>query len=71
MAENNLENMLTVEEAAGLLRLKPNTLRIRIRAGKLRAFKFGKRWYIPREAIREAMRPSGRPRAGEDDEGAA
>ena len=56
--EEELENLLTVEEAAKILRLKPNTLRIKIRAGQLKAYKFGKRWYIPRAAISEAMQPA-------------
>lgn len=40
------ERILTVDQAAELLQLKPQTVREYIKAGKLKANKIGKSWRI-------------------------
>lgn len=39
--------LLTVSEAAQLLRLKPKTIRLWLETGRLRGFKVGRQWRIP------------------------
>ena len=66
MTENELEDLLTVEEAARLLKVHQNTIRVRIRTGKLRAMKFGRQWRIPRRALLESLEPRSSGDDGED-----
>jgi excisionase family DNA binding protein len=40
------EDFYTVEATAEKLGIQPNTVLIHIRAGKLKAYKFGNRYYI-------------------------
>jgi len=47
----NIPPLLTVKEVAGLLRVCENTVYNWIHSGKLRAFKVGRDWRIPKEAI--------------------
>lgn len=47
----NIPPLLTVKEVAGLLRVHVNTIYNWIRGGKLYAFKVGRDWRIPKEAI--------------------
>lgn len=48
----------TLEEAAKLLKLHPQTLRRWIREGKLSAQRFGKQWRLRPEDIERAARPA-------------
>lgn len=55
----------TLEEAAKLLKLHPQTLRRWIREGKLSAQRFGKQWRLRAEDIERAARPALQKEAGE------
>lgn len=49
-------NVLTIEEAAGQLRVSERTIYDMVRAGKIEAFKVGRVWRIPEEALWDALR---------------
>lgn len=51
------EHLLTIREAAELLRLKPATIRKHIASGLLEAAKIGKQLYTSREALSRAAKP--------------
>ncbi len=46
-------DILTVEEACEVLRVGYNALYELLNAGKLKAFRNGRHWRIPKEAIKE------------------
>ncbi len=50
------EQWLTLEDVAGRLRIHIETARRFVREGRLPASKFGKRYWIPENAIDEALR---------------
>jgi excisionase family DNA binding protein len=54
------EVYLTVEEVARLLRVHPNTVYRWCREGQLEAIQFGKRWRIPRNALKKLNSPEQR-----------
>lgn len=48
--------LITVEEAAARLRVKPATVRLWLRTGRLRGVKVGPRlWRIPERSLREFL----------------
>lgn len=49
----DLENMLTVEDVAQILHVKPLTVRQMFRQKRLRGFKLGKAWRTTREMLQE------------------
>lgn len=51
----------TIPEAAGVLRLSPDTVRRMIRTGELDAKKFRAQWRIPIAAVDELVRSNGKP----------
>jgi excisionase family DNA binding protein len=55
--------MLTVNEVAHRLQLKPDQVRAMIRRGGLPAVKIGSRWRVRSDAL-QALRQSSRPRYG-------
>ena len=54
----NTETYYTLEEAAGVLKLHPQTLRRWIREGKLPAKRFGKQFRLRREDLDQAAQPN-------------
>jgi excisionase family DNA binding protein len=48
---NQLPLLLTVEEAAGLLRVHRNTIKRLLREGKLAGTKVGRAWRVRREVL--------------------
>ena len=48
-----MENMLTVEEVAEILKVKPITVRQMYREKRLRAFKIGKAWRTTQSILEE------------------
>ncbi len=50
-----MENYLTVEEAAALLRVRPNTLRVWIMRKKIRVTRAGRRVLIPASSLEEFL----------------
>lgn len=51
-----MDSILTVEAVAELLKIKPNTVRIKINKGEIPAHKFGGRWYVIHSELVEAIR---------------
>lgn len=45
------ETLLTVDEAADRLKIKPSTLRSQLRAGRIASVRTGKMWRIPESAL--------------------
>lgn len=54
--------MLTVREAASVLRCHPKTVRSHIHDGSLPAATIGRRYLIPESGISHLIRTGGRPR---------
>ncbi len=52
------ELLLTVEQAAERLQLTPYTIRVQLRARRLRGIKRGRAWRVPESALQEAERPT-------------
>ena len=50
---NNYDNMLTVDEACEALKIGHNTMYALLRSGKLKGFRCGRIWKIPRAAMTE------------------
>jgi excisionase family DNA binding protein len=73
----NKGDLLTVEEAADILRVSPKTVREWLRKGKLVSLKFGKQWRIRRQdlesfalqAVRAAQLQNLQPLPPEDQAG--
>lgn len=67
-ALSDMERILTVEEVAGILRVKPFTVRQMFREKRLSGFKIGKAWRITEEALENDIdrmkSSSGGPRPG-------
>ncbi len=53
-----IDTLYTLEEAATLLRLHPQTLRRWIRQGKLSAQRVGKQWRLRRQDLERAIQPT-------------
>ena len=51
-----MEEFLTIDEAAQVLKIAPRTLAGWIRAGKIRAVKVGRFWRVPTSAIDEVAK---------------
>lgn len=51
-------DVLTVEEACEVLRIGYNAIYDLLRSGKLKAFKNGRVWRIPKESIKEYIMTS-------------
>lgn len=49
---NEVAKMLSINETAGRLSLRPETVRRMLRRGELRGVKFGKVWRVPLEGLR-------------------
>lgn len=58
-------DVLTVEGAAQLLQLHPNTIRDQATAGVLPGFKFGKCWRFRRQALLDTITPITLPSAAD------
>lgn len=48
-------NLLTVPEAAKLLRVSEHTIYLWLRSGKLKSVRPGRKWLIPEDAVRELL----------------
>lgn len=53
-----MEMLLTVEQAAERLQIKPATVREQLKAGRLRGIKRGRLWRIPESALLEPSTPT-------------
>jgi excisionase family DNA binding protein len=53
---------VTIKEAADRLGVKPNTLRLQIRNGALRAVKHGRDWWVEPEEVERYARENRRDR---------
>ncbi len=51
-------DILTVDEACEALRMGSNALYELLNTGKLKAFRNGRHWRIPKEAVREYIKES-------------
>lgn len=58
------ERLLTAEEVAERLRLAPFTVRRMIRRGRIRAYKVGRAWRVPEEAVLEYLQTVGNVPSG-------
>lgn len=45
--------LFSVEELADILKVTPSTIRIYCREGRIKGRKFGVKWYIPEESLKE------------------
>ena len=52
------DDMMTTEEAKEALKIGTNTLYKLLRSGKLKAFRLGRIWKIPKAAVEEYIRES-------------
>lgn len=52
------DEILTVEEAAAMLKVHPVSVRRYIRDGQIKSVKMGKRWRILRSEIIKALKPT-------------
>jgi excisionase family DNA binding protein len=52
------EEMLTTEQAAEILHMRPDSLVRKIRRQQIPAVKIGKRWLIRRETLEGMLQPS-------------
>ena len=50
------QQLLTAKEAAGLMRIHPNTLTTMVRQNKIKATKIGRRWKFTHENIDAFLR---------------
>jgi len=64
---NNYDDMLTVDEACEALKIGHNTIYSLLRSGKLKGFRCGRIWKIPRAAMTEYVVESANlsPKGGE------
>ncbi len=53
-----MEMLLTVEQTAERLQLRPATVREHLKAGKLRGVKRGRVWRVPESALLETVAPT-------------
>jgi len=51
------QEMLTTEEAAAILRMRPDSLVRKIKRDEIPGVKIGKRWLISRETLDALLRP--------------
>lgn len=56
--------VLTVEEAAALLKLNPETVYRKARRGEIPAVKVGRSWRFPKEPLEEWLREEANKRVG-------
>ena len=52
------EELLTTEQVAEVLHMKPATVARKVNAGEIRGIKIGKRWLVPRQTLEEMIRSS-------------
>lgn len=52
------EELLTAQEAAEMLRVGHNAIYTLLKSGKLKGFRVGRVWKIPKEAVEEYVRDS-------------
>jgi excisionase family DNA binding protein len=52
------QEMLTTDEAAAILRMRPDSLVRKIKREEIPGVKIGKRWLISRETLDTLLRPS-------------
>lgn len=55
---NEFDDVLTVEEACTALKIGYNTIYMLLNSGKLKEFRCGRIWKIPRAALEEYVRES-------------
>ena len=55
-ANAETQKLLTIEETANLLRVSPRTIRRRIYAGEIGAYRLGRQWRIARIELEEHLR---------------
>ena len=53
MFQDNYDDMVTIEELCEMLAIGRNTAYSLLKAGEIKAFKIGRIWKIPREAVSE------------------
>lgn len=53
MFQNSYEDMVTIDELCEMLAIGRNTAYSLLKSGKIKAFKIGRIWKIPREAVSE------------------
>ena len=54
-----MENLLTVPEAAQMLRMSEHTIYLWLRSGKLKSVRPGRKWLIPKEEIDRLLSTDG------------
>ena len=60
MFQNNYEDMVTIDELCEMLAIGRNTAYSLLKTGAVKAFKIGRIWKIPREAVSEYVLQSSR-----------
>lgn len=53
MFQNNYNDMITIDELCEMLTIGRNTAYSLLKTGEIKAFKIGRIWKIPREAVSE------------------
>jgi excisionase family DNA binding protein len=54
-----MENLLTVPEAAQMLRMSEHSIYLWLRSGKLKSVRPGRKWLIPKEEIDRLLSTDG------------
>lgn len=60
MFQNSYEDMVTIDELCEMLAIGRNTAYSLLKTGAVKAFKIGRIWKIPREAVSEYVLQSSR-----------
>ncbi len=60
MFQNNYDDMVTIDELCEMLAVGRNTAYGLLKAGAIKAFKIGRIWKIPRDAVSEYVMRSSR-----------
>ncbi len=60
MFQNSYEDMVTIDELCEMLAIGRNTAYSLLKSGEIKAFKIGRIWKIPREAVSEYVLQSSR-----------
>ncbi len=60
MFQNNYDDMVTIDELCEMLAIGRNTAYSLLKSGEIKAFKIGRIWKIPRDAVSEYVMRSSR-----------
>ncbi len=60
MFQNNYDDMVTIDELCEMLAVGRNTTYSLLKVGQVKAFKIGRVWKIPRDAVSEYVMRSSR-----------